>query len=739
MAQPTSPEARYHVLLIGIDDYGPKSLRGCVNDIDAVQRLLLKRAKLPKESVRRLASPLSGAKHDTSLPEEPATLDNLRAALGELGTKKVQAGDRVFIYYSGHGARAICDDDEGLRFHREALVPADVCAEPGKARLLYDFELNALLAAIAERTRAVTFVLDCCHSTGATRWGADHVDLAARSFDVKAALLRTAPLPGSTTTRERGVRREPTFEAPTRGGQRGLTVEAPTRGAQRGLTVEAPTRGGQRGLVFETAMGDQRNPAPEVARGPLRGLTLGVAKDGKRGLARGVDDCLVVSACLNHELAYEAKGPGNLHHGFFTRAFLSALAGVPDDALRSTPWGHIWQAMRAEVETQNAGQHLWMSGHDARAVLGGPPLDGDRGLDVERTGPNDYRIGAGELAGITKGARVAVYGDRPPVFPKLNSDADREARFSPVLLKVTRAELASATAEAEGKPFDLPPGARGRLVQPGALDQLRCAVVATTDLRNAKALTAQLAASPLLEVVDADRAQVRLEERDDGTWVLTDDVHSAVGGRPALFTLRRGKLDRARAVLEHYYHYALPLRMAKRCVDSPGALEISLLACPPERDLTPDEAQAANLREAPAGGELSYDLKTGAKVAVCVRNTSNLRLRVFLVNAATHGKVQVLGDQVIDAESFYVFWARNTLGVPFTVKLQAGVTQGIDRMVAVGTTDLARNVGHLCLDATFADIVGRADAQPKLFDEGEVKSLFVDRWTATEIVVRTSD
>ena len=35
-----SIDPRFHVLLIGIDAYTVKPLRGCVNDIDAVQRLL---------------------------------------------------------------------------------------------------------------------------------------------------------------------------------------------------------------------------------------------------------------------------------------------------------------------------------------------------------------------------------------------------------------------------------------------------------------------------------------------------------------------------------------------------------------------------------------------------------------------------------------------------------------------------------------------------------------------------
>ena len=91
------PDARFHAVLIGIDAYRSRPLHGCVNDVDAVQRLLIERAGVPADRVRRLASPHPGARHDPSVPETPATLANIRAALDALAAQ-VQDGDRVFIY-----------------------------------------------------------------------------------------------------------------------------------------------------------------------------------------------------------------------------------------------------------------------------------------------------------------------------------------------------------------------------------------------------------------------------------------------------------------------------------------------------------------------------------------------------------------------------------------------------------------------------------------------------------------
>src|SRR5689334_86551 len=95
---------RYRALLIGVDAYRPKPLDGCVNDIDAVQRLLIDRAGVPRENIRRLASPHPGARHETDLPEAPATLENIRLALRALAERAAE-DDRIFVYYSGHGAR----------------------------------------------------------------------------------------------------------------------------------------------------------------------------------------------------------------------------------------------------------------------------------------------------------------------------------------------------------------------------------------------------------------------------------------------------------------------------------------------------------------------------------------------------------------------------------------------------------------------------------------------------------
>jgi hypothetical protein len=653
MESPAGTTARYHVLLIGIDDYEKWPLEGCVNDIDAVQRMLLgPRLGLAKDRIRRLASPLSGGRparpgprHEPGIAEQPATLDNLRGELAALGTDRVSAGDRVFIYYSGHGMRVPVRDARGRRFFREALAPVDVIGD--ELRLLYDFEVNELLRAIVARTRSVTLVLDCCHAASVAR----------------------------------GESPRPRVRA----------IPPQALGARLG---EAP-----------------RDP------GDAAGLP-----SGARLLARGIGDCHIVSACLGHQQTIEDIGPGDVPHGLLTSALLTALR-PPDLDLQAVTWGRIWQAVRAEVERRNPRQDPAMFGSPGRAVLGGPPVDGDAGFTVTQPGSR-HRIEAGTLAGVTAGAVLAVYGEQPAYFPALDSSDDHRARAG--VLRVISATAATAAAEAF-EPFTLPPGARARLVEAGPDARLRCAAIPEQ-----REISEAIAGSRLLELVTPDAAQVRLELADK-RWLLTDDQHRAEPDAPVLFALQPWELHRARALLEHYHAYARPLRMAARATDLAGELELRVLR---GSEVRAEEAQAAGLPDAATPDGYRFTLEDGARVCFEVRNDSRHRLRVTLINAAASGKVQLLGDDVIEPGAFHRFWAHGNLGSPFVMTLPSGSRRGIDRLVAIGTTAMERDLGHLRLDRTFADAVK--------VEKGHGKDLAappapppVELWTAAQVIVET--
>jgi hypothetical protein len=652
--------ARYHVLLVGVDDYKSKPLGGCVNDIDEIQRILLSdRMTIPSGHIRRLASPLPSDRHPGDVPSEPATLDNLRNALHELASPRVQPDDRVFIYFAGHGTRIEGANQRGQRFHREALIPADFDPKSSELRLLYDFEVNERLGAIVQRTRQVSLVLDCCHAAGAVRDALDPEDWQPRCLDLSQ------------------------------------------RAADPALQGE-----------LERIMGGA----------PNTDLSL-------------VEDCHVVAACLGHQRAQEGRGADGVRHGLLSRALVSALDEAIDTDLPTVTWGRIWHAMYARMQMRNPGQHPMMIGHAGRAVFGGPPTTGDPGIPVTANG-STYRIEAGTMARVTIGATIAVYPDRPPEFPRLDSSDDRALRVG--VLEVIAAERDTATATPIGPIFELPHGVRGRVIRTGTAARLRCAVLS----RRSNLLQAQLRASPLLEVVaDPMESEVQLED-SKGRWFVTDSVHG-VGGdrdRPPLFALQEAELDCARDILEHYSLYARPLQMAALATDLAGQLDLHVLSCPQWR-MPAARAQMPDLERAPSRGARAYAVAVGAHVCFQVHNASRCRLRVTLLNSAASGRVQLLGDEVIDPKKTHTFWANSALGVPFEMTPPRGASRCIDRLVAIGRTAVGHDLGYLRVDRTFADVIGRSRSVGRGIDDGSRAIASgpsePDQWTADQVVIET--
>jgi caspase domain-containing protein len=662
-----TPRPRYHVLLVGIDDYGAQPLAGCVNDIDAVQRLLLDRIGLASDSIRRLASPRTGnAGHAGAVAEQPATLANLRHALAELGTRRVEPGDRVFIYYAGHGARVAVRAGAGRTYHREALVLADHDPARPDSGMLYDFELNQALRAIAYQTRSVTLVLDCCHAAGVMRSAGElrpPEDLASREPIARYIdLERMAPVP------------DPGPPPP----------------------------------------GDLEVPRPLFAAG---------------------EHCHVVAACLGHERANEECGRGGVRHGRLTSALLEALDPIPDAALTELRWSEIWHGVYATVSQRNPAQHPRMAGKAARAVFAGPPVQHDPGIPVSQAGPSSgppFRIAAGTLANITTGAVLAVYGDQPLQFPPMGSAEDQRARIG--LVQVTAADLATATGVPQGLPFELPPGARGRLIAAGEAARLRCAVIP----RNAQ-LEAQLRASPLLHVVSPGEGRDVALEFSRQRWFVTDNLYSHGPDRPVLCSLLPHELGHARAAIEHYRAYSLPLRMAERLTDLPGTLSLRVRIAPESRALPDNVAHGANSPQLAATSADSYMLRAGARVFFEVRNHSPHRLRVTLVNAAASGRVQFLGDHMIDAGALHVFWVPGAVGLPFTMVLPHGIDRGLDRLVAIGRTAHAHDLDYLRVDGTFVDAVTPRRGRP-VGGDGLPPAPApppLEQWTVAQAIIET--
>jgi hypothetical protein len=470
-----------------------------------------------------------------------------------------------------------------------------------------------------------------------------------------------------------------------------------------------------------------------------------------RLLIGAVDHCQVVAACFDHERAREARDDDGVRHGLLTAAFVAALDALPDVDLREISWSQIWPAIYARVTSRHQWQHPRIFGHHGRAVFAGPPVLRDPGLPVNRTG-DTYEIGAGELTGITDEARIAVYPatiaamqatsgtktanttDDADHFPPIDSSTDHAARLG--VLRVTHADKAVAKAVAETAPFDLPDGARARLISTGVAARLRYAMLPSDPW-----LEQQLAKSRVLERARPGSAPLVTLEHAGGRWFITDDLHGASPDRPMLCSLAAGEIDRARQALEHYHRYWQPLRLASLANDLPRALELRVLQCPHGPMVRAIDAQQGDFPELFTRHRDTYVVAHDVRICFAVHNRSTHRLRVALINAAASGRVQWLGEEDIEPGAMRTFWAGGTYGAPFHMLPPDHATMCIDRLVAIGRTRLKHDLRHLCTETRFSDAIAvkRGDDR-KLYDGTrnvpQAESA-LDAWTSAQAVIET--
>ena len=139
------PKASRHALIIGIGEYsvsGISTLKGVGNDMQSAAAIA-QAMSIPTENM-------------TYLRDRAATASEIRNAIEQLNSR-VRAGDRVFVYYSGHGTRWLSSTNEGQCM--EGLLASD-----GQA--LTNTEVSDLLSPIAKKTDKLMVFYDACHSGG---------------------------------------------------------------------------------------------------------------------------------------------------------------------------------------------------------------------------------------------------------------------------------------------------------------------------------------------------------------------------------------------------------------------------------------------------------------------------------------------------------------------------------------------------------------------------------------------
>ncbi|PSL19193.1 caspase family protein [Shimia abyssi] len=176
-----------HAILIGASTYTNLNerfwLRGPANDIGLVQQFLTTSASSPFEAdnITVLADGVDGA--------TAPTLAAIRAAFAQLASE-VQAGDFVYLHFSGHGSQApAMDPDSELDGLDELFLPVDIGPWDDTVgtveNALVDDEIGQMIDGLRERGATVWAVFDSCHSGTATR--------AAPTGDDEVRLRKLSP------------------------------------------------------------------------------------------------------------------------------------------------------------------------------------------------------------------------------------------------------------------------------------------------------------------------------------------------------------------------------------------------------------------------------------------------------------------------------------------------------------------------------------------------------------------
>ncbi|CAN6289247.1 unnamed protein product [Urochloa humidicola] len=140
-------------LLVGVSYRGtPHELRGTVNDVKEMRRLLTGKFGFPDDCILELTE-------NESDRNRVPTRENLLGAMRWL-VEGCDAGDSLVFHFSGHGVQKLDMNDDELDGYNEALCPVDF-EESGK---ILDDEINETIVRPLGRGVKLHAIVDTCHS-----------------------------------------------------------------------------------------------------------------------------------------------------------------------------------------------------------------------------------------------------------------------------------------------------------------------------------------------------------------------------------------------------------------------------------------------------------------------------------------------------------------------------------------------------------------------------------------------
>ncbi|KAK0487953.1 hypothetical protein IW261DRAFT_1558993 [Armillaria novae-zelandiae] len=178
--------SRFWGVIVGIDRYSTSQLHGCVSDALSIETYLRRDLGVPED---RLQLRLGPKEHIPCDNNAVPSRKNIIATLHSLITNpNIMPGDNIVIYFSGHGSSYLWEDYyHSQKAHNldrafdgvsatgsvEALCPIDRNGLDETGRLIPDIsdrEINIILSELSHvKGNHITLILDCCHSSSASR------------------------------------------------------------------------------------------------------------------------------------------------------------------------------------------------------------------------------------------------------------------------------------------------------------------------------------------------------------------------------------------------------------------------------------------------------------------------------------------------------------------------------------------------------------------------------------------
>ena len=303
-----APRSNRHALIIGIGSYRVDAARR-VEPLDGVAQDL-------GNALAMAATLQVPSANITLLRDEAATFEAIAEALRELAARTLP-GDRVFIYWSGHGSRRYDAADGGCV---ETLVPYDL-------EDISNRQLANWLQPIGAKADKLFVVADAGHSTGVIAPGPGGAARAAASAAMAAvtttanALLRPKYTPGSDAC-----------EVPANGLTRSLSGAAAALGlSAQDMVHLASSRPGE--LSLQAA--DSGGLATTALRACLQGEALDADGSGSISVQELVDcaqvkvDAAVLGNAQQGAPHITLSGNRDFVPAWFANAAVTAPAPAP--------------------------------------------------------------------------------------------------------------------------------------------------------------------------------------------------------------------------------------------------------------------------------------------------------------------------------------------------------------------------------------------------------------------------